>query len=325
MRRRAGWISCVLGAGLALAAPHADGAAERPHKRIVMGKLLGSFDGPERSPDGLELTAYDLSTMDLPASTGQTLYTSFTLTNVTAAPIRLGPGGMALAARIVTGGREEPRRIGARHANATIEPGGYLFFTWVGLIDAAGKWQLSPTYDVVGGHCPARWHELSFDVAATPGWVSPQQEREELERLHARVYERRETLLAHCSDGGTLPHGLNVAIHVRGLSKPRVGDKLKAHVMYQNMRRDSPVLFGPKGVFVAARFTPKGTTTPQTRDFGHQYPYVVLRVYSPTMSITVEPQVTVDGAGTWELWPSFEIDGQEAPEHWCAVKVEVEE
>jgi hypothetical protein len=185
----------------------------------------------------------------------------------------------------------------------------------------AGTWHLSPTYDVPGGKSPVRWHELKVEVAATPGWVPPQKDQ----ALQPRpTPERRETLLGHCADSGSLPHGLAVDIHVRGPEPTRVGDKLIVNLRYQNLLRGKPVLFGRKGVFVAARHSATVGATQKPRDFGYQLPYIALRADS--QSIEGDASLIVDAAGAWVFWPSFELeDGQGAPERWCAVSVQVEE
>jgi hypothetical protein len=306
---------------LTLAPAGANAQAPPPGAPGPIPGKAAAFEGPDRSPDGLELSRFTVSSPLFGIRVGSTLYVAFALKNATDRLVRLGGGGPSLAVRIEAGGKEEQRTLQPQRSATDLNPGHTTMFTFTVKPDLVGKWHVSPVYEI-GGHAgPARWHELEFDVAAPQegGLLSSRITRT------VRPPARHETLLGICSDSGTLPHGLSVHITVEGLQPPRVGDTLKVKFTYQNLWVDRPALFGRKGVFVAARHSPKGKLDQGRRDFGHQLPYVVLRAYSPTRTIAFEDSLLVDAPGTWVFWPSFEIDGSEAPERWCAVSLDVEE
>lgn len=320
VRRRvvAGLVcACVL-----VAAPHAGAEGGAKPQSNTLGTILASFEGPDRSPEGVQLTRFRVSSMRTPVGTGGDLMVEYTLTNLSADPIRVGANGLALAARIVAGGKEDARTLPSKNAGKVVLPGRSVGYTAVFGVDVAGTWHVAPVYDVEGHKAPARWHELSFDVVDTPGWEPLERRRAEAER---RTAQRREVQLGDCGDPGTLPHGLAVEFHVRGLKPLRVGDELAIRWRYQNLLIDKPALFGPKGAFVAVKHARKGESAQRRPDLGQQFAHGVLRTYSPTRSLEAEARLVVDAPGTWVLWPSFQIEGDEAPERWCAVSVEVEE
>jgi hypothetical protein len=280
------------------------------------------FEGPDVSPNGLELSRFTVWSKILKVHrVGQQVVVTYSLKNTTPARIHFEGDGLALAVRVKSTGREEQRTVLPSRQVTELPPGYRELVQFAIRPDVMGKWHVSPVFVVGGRSAPSRWHELTFDVEAAP--ERPPVARQPI--AAPRPPERIETLLGRCGDPGTLPHGLAATIWVRGRTSPRVGDTLKVQFTYQNLFPDQPALFGRKGVFAAILFTPKGKTEAQRRDFGHQLPFVVLRAYSPTRTIEFEESLLVDGAGTWVFWPSFEIDGAEAPERWCAVSVEVEE
>jgi hypothetical protein len=283
------------------------------------------FEGPDVSPAGLELSRFTVwSTVFKVHRVAQQVVVTYSLKNTTKAPILFEGGSPALAIRLKSGGREEQRTLVPRRQVPELPPGYRELLQFEIRPDVAGQWHVSPAFVVGGRPAPARWHELTFDVeAAQERPARPAVAQQPTPDPTPR--QRIETLLGRCGDPGTLPHGLATTIWVRGRVSPRVGDTLKVRFTYQNLFTDKPALFGGKGVFTAVRVTPKGKAEPQRRDFGHQLPFVVLRAYSPTRTIELEESLLVDEAGTWVFWPSFEIDGAEAPERRCAVSVEVEE
>uniref|UniRef100_A0A7C3J3E0 Fibronectin type-III domain-containing protein n=1 Tax=Candidatus Methanomethylicus mesodigestus TaxID=1867258 RepID=A0A7C3J3E0_9CREN len=104
---------------------------------------------------------------------------------------------------------------------------------------------------------------------------------------------------------------------VEGPVNPKVGDAITVTFTFTCQTGGT---LGPKGIFAAAR-DPDGTN----RDFGTTRTGETLK---PNDVITLSSSVTVDEAGVWKIWPSYQIktSGQPmtfGPDYWHSANISI--
>jgi hypothetical protein len=117
------------------------------------------------SPDGLELSGFRASTKSSAPKVGDTVKVTFTLKNVSAAPIQFNPNfGVFVGARWNSTTDANNRDFGHKMKGKILKPGKSLSFTASRKLDAAGTWRFWPAYNVNGHWGPFRWHEAVIEV-----------------------------------------------------------------------------------------------------------------------------------------------------------------
>lgn len=249
-----------------------------------------SFPGPDRSPEGLELTDFAVRVVGRTPHVGSIAKVEFKLTNVSGHSVVLGEKGVFLSVRWGRKDEEAGRDRGFVKGSATLEPGRVIKFFELVELDQAGAWRFWPAYQHQRGFGPARWHELEIEVEEPV---------------------REERRLAYCADVDTLPHGVALlGFTVFGPDPLRVGDEVTIEYHLQN-RTPQPLPFGKGGVWVVARNRDK------ERAFGHQLAGEVLRPNRPDKVLAVEARTRIDSAGEWVFRPAFDVPDRTSPPGWC--------
>lgn len=117
-------------------------------------------DTAATSPDGLELTDYDITLPNEPALVGDTVTVRYSLRNVTDEPIHFA--WTFVAVRDEAGNRDD-----TGHANAGFElaAGDTLRASGRVLLDATGEWKVFPCYELSSGQfCPEEWQYRPISV-----------------------------------------------------------------------------------------------------------------------------------------------------------------
>jgi hypothetical protein len=264
--------------------------------------VIGSFGGPDVSPDGLELTVFKVSTPKSVAQAGGTVTVSFTLKNASGNDIAIGPVGIFVGTRWNSTSDTNNRDFGHKFMNKLLKPGQSVHFTASRKLDAAGTWRFWPAYQYSGHWGPFRWHEIVIETSEGQTGGSTLK------------------TLGQCRDSKGSQDGLSLkSFEVMGPNKP-ARNGVRIVVKYRlNNNSGRELTFKPHGVFVGARWN--STTDANNRDFGHQQKGAKISSRPSDNSIVLEAETTLNAAGTWRFWPAYMVDGHWGPFRWCEVVV----
>jgi hypothetical protein len=258
--------------------------------------VLGSFQGPDKSQDGLELTNLKVTASKSTPVVGNTVTVSFKLKNVTGADIKIDAIGVFVGARWNSTTDANNRDFGHTYKGKILKPGKQISISASKKLDAAGTWRFWPAYQISGHWGPFRWHEIAIEVAEAPRPVK---------------------LLGSCTDSKGSPDGLKLLnFKIHGPKPSKAGDNITVEFSLKNVS-GKPLVFEPHGVFVGARWN--STTDANNRDFGHQHKGKTL---SPGSVIKLKAEGKLDAAGTWRFWPAYMVDKHWGPFRWCEVVIE---
>jgi len=141
---------------------------------VVAMPLLGQFAGPDRLPNGLELTNFTVQGPS-PLKTGKQVLVSFRLTNNSTTQIQLDSRyGAFVGCRWNSTSDQNNRDFGHAYKGKVLMPSSSIVVQARVTVDKVGTWRFWPAFNTSGKWGPFRWHEIVVQVEqSSPSGQNP--------------------------------------------------------------------------------------------------------------------------------------------------------
>jgi len=135
---------------------------------VVAMPLLGQFAGPDRLPNGLELTNFTVQG-PTPLKTGNQVLVTFRLTNKGETQIQLDSRyGAFVGCRWNSTSDQNNRDFGHAYKGKVLMPSVSIVVQARVTVANAGTWRFWPAFHAGGNWGPFRWHEIVVQVEQGP-------------------------------------------------------------------------------------------------------------------------------------------------------------